>query len=89
MQLAQRGVAVEGVAIRDARADVDGFLARWGNPYSRIGLDARSAIQFAIGSSGVPETFIVDGKGIIRYQHIGVIMPDDVPVLLQKLEEAR
>ncbi|HYV88417.1 MAG TPA: DsbE family thiol:disulfide interchange protein, partial [Candidatus Polarisedimenticolia bacterium] len=32
---------------------------------------------------------IVDGKGIIRYQHIGVIMPDDVPVLLQKLEEAR
>lgn len=89
MQLAQRGVAVEGMAIRDARADVDGFLARWGNPYSRIGLDARSAIQFAIGSSGVPETFIVDGKGIIRYQHIGVIMPDDVPVLLQKLEEAR
>lgn len=89
MQLSQRGVAVEGVAIRDARADVDGFLARWGNPYSKIGLDARSAIQFAIGSSGVPETFVVDGKGIIRYQHIGVIMPDDVPVLLQKLEEAQ
>jgi cytochrome c biogenesis protein CcmG/thiol:disulfide interchange protein DsbE len=89
MQLSQRGASVQGVAIRDARADVDGFLARYGNPYARIGLDARSAIQFAIGSSGVPETFVVDGKGIIRYQHIGVIMPDDVPVLLQKLEEAR
>jgi cytochrome c biogenesis protein CcmG/thiol:disulfide interchange protein DsbE len=89
MQLAQRGASVQGVAIRDARADVDGFLARYGNPYARIGLDARSAIQFAMGSSGVPETFVVDGKGVIRHQHIGVIMPDDVPVLLQKLEEAR
>lgn len=89
MQLTQRGVQVEGVAIRDARADVDGFLRRWGNPYSRIGLDARSAIQFAIGSSGVPETFVVDGKGIIRYQHIGIIMPGDVPMLLRKLEEAQ
>jgi cytochrome c biogenesis protein CcmG/thiol:disulfide interchange protein DsbE len=88
MQLAQRGVPVVGVAIRDAKPDVDGFLARYGNPYEKIGLDARSAIQFAIGSSGVPETFIVDGKGIIRYQHIGDIRPEHIPMLLEKLEEA-
>ena len=88
MQLSQRGVPIDGVAIRDARPDVDNFLARHGNPYERIGLDARSTLQFYMGSSGVPETFVLDGKGIIRYQHIGVIGPQDVDTILQKLREA-
>jgi cytochrome c biogenesis protein CcmG/thiol:disulfide interchange protein DsbE len=86
--LQQRGAIIEGVAIRDARADVDKFLANHGNPYDRIGLDARSTLQFYLGSSGVPESFIVDGKGVIRYQHWGPIMPKDVDVILQKLREA-
>ncbi|HZV57533.1 MAG TPA: DsbE family thiol:disulfide interchange protein [Sphingobium sp.] len=86
--LQQRGVRIEGVAIRDARADVDRFLERHGNPYDRIGLDARSTLQFHMGSSGVPETFIVDGKGVIRYQHVGPIMPQDMDTILSKLREA-
>lgn len=89
MQLAQRGASVVGVAIRDAKPDVDAFLARNGNPYSRIGLDARSALQFELGSSGVPETFVVDGKGIIRYQHVGEVRDDDIPLLLEQLEKAK
>jgi len=88
MLLAQRGARIAGVAIRDARPDVDGFLQRYGDPYERIGLDARSSIQFAIGSSGVPETFVIDGKGVIRYQHIGEIRAEDVDMLLAKLAEA-
>ena len=86
--LQQRGVLIEGVAIRDARADVDRFLANHGNPYDRIGLDARSTLQFHLGSSGVPETFVVDGKGVIRYQHVGAIMPQDIDTILEKLREA-
>jgi periplasmic protein thiol:disulfide oxidoreductases, DsbE subfamily len=89
MQLARQGVPIDGVAIRDARADVDNFLTRHGNPYQRIGLDERSALQFYMGSSGVPETFVVDGKGVIRYQHIGVIGPQDVEMILEKLREAQ
>lgn len=88
VELARAGVQIDGVAIRDARADVDRFLLRWGNPYKRIGLDARSALQLSLGSSGVPESFVIDGKGIIRYQHIGDIRAEDVPILLQKLAEA-
>lgn len=88
MDLANRGIRIDGVAIRDARADVDNFLTRHGNPYERIGLDARSTLQFYMGSSGVPETFVVDGKGVIRHQHIGVIGPQDVEGLLKKLKEA-
>lgn len=88
VQLQQRGVIIEGVAIRDARPDVDAFLAKYGDPYNRIGLDARSTLQFYLGSSGVPETFVVDGKGVIRYQHIGAIMPQDIDTILSKLREA-
>lgn len=87
-ELAKTGVLVEGVAIRDRPADLDAFLARNGNPYTAIGSDPTSAVQLAIGSSGVPESFVIDGKGTIRYQHIGVIGPQDMDLIKAKLAEA-
>jgi cytochrome c biogenesis protein CcmG/thiol:disulfide interchange protein DsbE len=87
-QLAKRGVEIDGIAIRDRPEDVKAFLARNGNPFARIGKDDVSAVQLAIGSSGVPETFVIDGKGVIRYQHIGEIRPEHVDMILQKLKEA-
>ena len=87
-RLVASGVEIDGVAVRDRPEDVTAFLARNGNPFTRIGADNISAIQLAIGSSGVPETFVIDGKGVIRYQHIGEIRPEHVPLLLEKLEEA-
>ena len=87
-QLTAAGVEIDGIAIRDHKDDLAVFLARYGNPYARIGADDVSAVQLAIGSSGVPESFVIDGKGVIRYQHIGYIAPGDVPMLLEKLKEA-
>ncbi|MBY0343494.1 MAG: DsbE family thiol:disulfide interchange protein [Sphingomonadales bacterium] len=87
--LQKQGVEIVGIAIRDRPEDVANFLAKYGNPYSRIGSDAISEVQLAIGSSGVPETFVIDGKGVIRYQHIGDIRESDVPKLLAELEKAR
>lgn len=89
LALKQAGVEIDAIAIRDARPDVDRFLQRYGNPYSRIGLDARSSVQIAIGSSGVPESFIIDGRGRITYQHVGDIRADDIPMILERLEAAR
>lgn len=86
--LARQGVEINGIAIRDHREDVTAFLARNGNPFTRIGADDVSKVQMGIGSSGVPETFVIDGKGVIRYQHIGEIRADQVPLILQKLKEA-
>ncbi len=86
--LRRQGAEVVGVAIRDRPEDVAAFLGRYGNPYSRIGADDLSEVQLAIGSSGVPETFVVDGAGVIRYQHIGDVRERDVPLLLAKLREA-
>lgn len=87
-RLKQEGAEIVGVAIRDRPEDVAAFLARHGNPYARIGADDLSQVQLAIGSSGVPETFVIDGEGVIRYQHIGDIRAEHVPVLLEKLREA-
>ncbi|HEY0960022.1 MAG TPA: DsbE family thiol:disulfide interchange protein [Novosphingobium sp.] len=87
-QLARQGIPIDGIAIRDRREDVNAFLARNGNPFARIGADDVSAVQLAIGSSGVPETFVIDGKGVIRYQHIGEIRAEHVSLILEKLKEA-
>ena len=88
LALQQAGVEINAIASRDTPEDVANFLNRWGNPYSRIGSDTTSKVQLAIGSSGVPETFVIDGKGIIVYQHIGEIRQEDVPKLLDLLREA-
>lgn len=86
--LAAAGVEVDGVAVRDRKDDLANFLQRNGNPYARIGADNRSIVQVGIGSSGVPETYLIDGRGVIRYQHIGEIRAEDIPMLLDKLKEA-
>lgn len=88
-QLRAEGVEIVGVAMRDRPDDLAAFLARHGNPFSRIGADNLSTVQFALGSSGVPESFVIDGKGVIRYQHIGEIRPEQVPLILQKVKEAQ
>ena len=88
-QLKARGAAIDGVAVRDRPEDLADFLAANGDPYDRIGSDEQSRVQIALGSSGVPETFIVDGKGIIRYQHIGPIEKAQVPMILARLEQAK
>lgn len=86
--LAKGGANIVGVAVRDRPEDVARFLERNGNPFTRIGADDVSQLQLALGSSGVPETFVVDGKGVIRYQHIGEIRPEHLPVIREKLKEA-
>ena len=88
-QLKARGVRIDGIAVRDRPEDVAAFLAKNGDPYERIGSDVQSQVQIALGSSGVPESFIVDGRGVIRYQHIGPIEAADVSMILGKLGEAR
>jgi cytochrome c biogenesis protein CcmG/thiol:disulfide interchange protein DsbE len=87
--LKAQGAEIIGIAIRDRPEDVANFLSRHGNPYARIGSDPISEVQLAIGSSGVPETFVIDAKGVIRYQHIGDIRENDVPKLLAELEKAK
>jgi cytochrome c biogenesis protein CcmG, thiol:disulfide interchange protein DsbE len=89
MKLKAAGVEIDAIAIRDTPEAVQAFLARNGDPYVRIGSDANSRAQLALGSSGVPETFVIDARGIIAYQHIGDVREENVPELLAELEKAK
>lgn len=89
MELKGQGVAIDAVAVRDKPDDVAAFLAQHGDPFMAIGSDPESRVQLALGSSGVPESFIVDGRGIIRYQHMGPIEPQDMPTILREWEAAK
>lgn len=89
MALKRQGVEIDAIALRDRPEDLAAFLARNGDPYVRIGADTGSTVQVALGSSGVPETFVIDGRGIIRHQHIGDVRPENVPEILAALEKAR
>jgi cytochrome c biogenesis protein CcmG, thiol:disulfide interchange protein DsbE len=89
MKLKAAGVEIDAIAVRDTPEAVQAFLARHGDPYARIGNDKASVAQLALGSSGVPETFVIDARGRIAHQHIGDIREDDVPELLRALEKAK
>jgi cytochrome c biogenesis protein CcmG, thiol:disulfide interchange protein DsbE len=89
LELRKRGIPIDAIALRDRPEDVARFLADHGDPFARIGTDPVGEAQIALGSSGVPESFIVDGRGIIRYQHIGPIMPQDLPRILAEWEKMK
>lgn len=89
MALKRQGAEIDAVAVRDTPQNIAAFLKRFGNPYARIGDDRESAFQLALGSSGVPETYVIDGDGRIVTQHIGDIRPEDVPELLEALRKAK
>lgn len=86
--LERQGATIHAIALRDHPEDVARFLEIYGNPFTRIGRDDISETQFALGASGVPETFVVDGSGRITYQHIGVVTPGDIPILMEELRRA-
>lgn len=88
-ELKREGVRIDGIAIRDSAADLQKFLADNGDGYDRIGGDATGQAQIALGASGVPESFLVDGAGVIRYHHVGAIMPQDRAEVLAEWKKLR
>jgi cytochrome c biogenesis protein CcmG/thiol:disulfide interchange protein DsbE len=89
LELRRRGVPIVGIAVRDRPEDVARFLAENGDPFDAIVADRESKLQLAFGSAGVPETFLVDGDGIIRMEHIGPIETDEIPKIANAVESAR
>ncbi len=74
VNLAKSGeVPVYGLNYKDKREDALRWLEYYGNPYVASALDADGRIGIDFGVYGVPETFVIDGSGVIRYKHIGPI----------------
>ena len=89
LRLARTGVRIDAVAIRDTGPAVADFLRRNGDPYAAIGDDPRSAVQLSLGSSGVPETFLIDGQGVVRRQWVGDIRAEQLNEVLAAVKSAR
>jgi cytochrome c biogenesis protein CcmG, thiol:disulfide interchange protein DsbE len=81
---------IYGINYKDRPEAARAFLAELGDPYTRIGADdGRVGIEW--GVYGVPETFVVDRQGHIRYRHVGQLTEADlrqrVLPLIEKLEK--
>ncbi|MBK8084462.1 MAG: DsbE family thiol:disulfide interchange protein [Devosia sp.] len=72
------GVRLFGMNQRDAAENAVAFLAELGNPYDRIGADGDNRVSIDWGVYGVPETFVVNARGVIVYKHVGPITPESL-----------
>jgi cytochrome c biogenesis protein CcmG, thiol:disulfide interchange protein DsbE len=71
----EHGVPVIGIAWKDKPADSRAFLAELGDPYRATGTDEHGRTGIDFGITGVPETFLIDQEGIVRYRVAGPIAP--------------
>ncbi len=76
-----------GLNYKDDTAKARQYLVEYGNPYLASAVDASGRVGIEWGVYGVPETFVVDKQGIIRYKHIGAITQQDAEEKLLPLIE--
>jgi cytochrome c biogenesis protein CcmG/thiol:disulfide interchange protein DsbE len=70
INIANQGVPIWGIAYKDAGPQAGAFLKQRGNPYLRTARDDAGRVAIDFGITGVPESFVVDRHGIVRW-HIG------------------
>lgn len=74
---AKQGVLpIIGLNYKDKRPDALAWLKDFGDPYTTSIVDAEGRVGIDYGVYGVPESFLIDGKGRIRYKVIGPITPE-------------
>ena len=87
MMLSQRrpGLAIVGLNYKDERDSASRWLQQWGNPYTESLVDPLGQLGLDFGVYGVPETFIIDREGVVRFKHVGPMTPK---VLRERVEPA-
>jgi cytochrome c biogenesis protein CcmG/thiol:disulfide interchange protein DsbE len=91
MKLAKSGeVPIHAINWKDQRAAAVTWLRELGDPYSRIGHDFDNKAGIEWGVYGVPETYVIDREGRIRYKHVGPLFPETyAEVIAPLLKELR
>ena len=85
----EKGIRVIGINYKDNPDNAIKWLKNLGNPYSDVPLDDNGRIAIDWGVYGIPETFIVNSKGIIKYRHVGPITKKiykKINLLIKKIE---
>jgi cytochrome c biogenesis protein CcmG/thiol:disulfide interchange protein DsbE len=93
VELAKRKlVPIYGLNYKDTRSEALGWLGQFGNPYTMSIVDADGRVGINYGVYGVPETFVIDKAGVIRYKQIGPVTPealkDKILPLVQQLQQS-
>lgn len=81
----RRDLPLVGLNYKDEPDAASAWLARFGNPFHRIAMDREGRVGIDWGVYGVPETFLVDRDGIIRYKHVGPLTPQVIAERLDPL----
>jgi len=79
------GVPVYGLNYKDKREAAGAWLAQLGNPYAATLVDSDGRAGIDWGVYGVPETFVIDKAGVIRYKHIGPLTEEAIRTKLEPL----
>jgi len=89
MQLKDEGVPIWGIAYKDKAAATAAFLERHGDPYMRVARDEPGRVAIDFGLYGVPETYVVDRRGMVRLRWAGgvsdAVARDTIAPLLKSL----
>ena len=89
-KLAQQGLTLYGVNYKDKPQNALKFLADLGDPYTAIGTDAEGRMALNWGVYGVPETYVIDGNGVIVARHAGPVTQRVIEnTLMPAIEAAR
>lgn len=72
-RLAEQGVVIYGINYKDERKAAQRWLKTLHNPYQLTIEDASGTLGLDLGVYGAPETFFIDGQGIVRHRHVGII----------------
>lgn len=79
------GVAIYGLNYKDKRPNALQWLKQLGDPYVDSAFDQQGDVGIDYGVYGVPETFVLDKQGIIRYKHIGPVEQEDLDNIIMPL----
>jgi len=86
-------VAIDGLNYKDRREDALRWLDYYGNPYAASAVDAYGLVAIDYGVYRVPETFVIDSRGVIRHRHVGPIdrkaLDNTILPLVRRLAEGR
>ena len=82
----QKPIKIYGINYKDNIKNLEVWLKKLGNPYTKIGIDKTGTTGIDWGVNGIPESFLIDQNGIIKHKINGVIDEKQIKILLIKIE---
>ena len=80
-----RAAPIVGLNYKDTRPEGQQWLSQFGNPYDVSAFDRDGRVGIDFGVYGVPETFVIDKRGMVRFKHVGPLTPEVIETRIKPL----